>query len=199
MPTPVTLPAPRSDESIHEGIGPKLRLRRKVKNLSLQEVALRSGVSVGQISHIERGLSMPSMRSLRQVCEALGMPMGWLFEGETQADDGIAVRAGSRRRLYLDAMGITKELLTPDACPGIQMMRIVIRPGGGTGDQPYNQPTGAKCALVQSGTLGLEVDGNEFMLGVGDSFAVDSCRMIRFWCVGDEPCEMIWTVTPALY
>ncbi len=195
----VAVPAPRNNEPLHEGIGPKLRLRRKVKNLSLREVALRSGVSVGQISHIERGLSMPSMRSLHRVCGALDMPMGWLFEGEAEAGQGVVVRASSRRRLELDGMGITKELLTPDACPDIQMLRIVIRPGGGTGDQPYNQPAGAKCALVQAGTLGLEVDGSVLALSPGDSFAIDSRKMIRFWCEGDQPCELIWTVTPALY
>lgn len=195
----MAIPAPRDEDHLHDGIGQKLRLRRKLKSLSIQEIALRSGVSVGQVSHIERGLSMPSLRSLRQLCAALDMPMGWLFEGEDKADRDLVVRAGSRRQLNLEHMHITKELLTPDACPDIQMMRIVIQPGGGTGEQPYNQPVGAKCGLVQSGRLGLEIDGDVFELNPGDSFAVDSRRMMRFWCAGDQPCELIWSVTPALY
>lgn len=191
--------ARRIGEPLEEGLGQKLRLRRKVKGLSLQEVALRSGVSVGQLSHVERGLSMPSLRSLRQICAALDMPMGWLFEGADEADHGVVVRASARRRIDLGAKGMAKELLTPDACPGIQMMRVVIRPGGSSGEQPYNSPSGAKCALVLSGQLGLEVEGQSFRLTAGDSFAIDSQKMLRFWCEGSEPCELIWTVTPAYY
>ena len=191
--------AQRLSEPLEDGLGQKLRLRRKLKGLSLQEVALRSGVSLGQLSHVERGLSMPSLRSLRLICAALDMPMGWLFEDGAEADSGIVVRASARRRIDLGAKGMAKELLTPDTCPGIQMMRVMIRPGGSSGERPYNNAEGSKCALVLSGQLGLEVDGQVFKLNAGDSFAIESQKMLRFWCEGSEPCELIWTVTPAYY
>lgn len=184
------------------GFGRRLRLRRKVRGLSLQEVAAKSGVSIGQLSQIERGLSAPSLKSLGAVCAALDMPMGWLFDrpaGTPLAEADTIVRAGCRRFLDLGHKGMTKELLTPDAVPGIQMMRIVIRPGGSSGDEPYNNETGSKCGLVATGTLGLEVDGRRFRIERGDSFAFAARSMIRFWCEGDTPCEVIWVVTPAVY
>jgi transcriptional regulator with XRE-family HTH domain len=183
-------------------IGRQLRLRRKVRGLSLQEVAERSGVSIGQLSQIERGLSAPSLRSLGAVCRALDMPLGWLFHGPANdpADEsGTIVRAKSRRTMDLGHKGMVKQLLTPDAVPGIQMMRIVIQPGGSSGPEPYNNATGAKCGLVARGRLGLEVDGRSFALEPGDSFAFDATSFIRFWCAGDEPCEVVWVVTPAIY
>lgn len=183
-------------------LGRQLRLRRKVRGLSLQDVAEKSGVSIGQLSQIERGLSSPSLKSLGAVCRALDMPMGWLFDGPTgdPADDAdTIVRARSRRTLDLGHKGIVKELLTPDAVPGIQMMRIMIQPGGSSGPEPYNNATGAKCGLVTEGRLGLEVEGQTFTLEAGDSFAFDATRMIRFWCDGDQPCEVVWVVTPAVY
>ena len=183
-------------------LGRQLRLRRKVRGLSLQDVAERSGVSIGQLSQIERGLSAPSLKSLGAVCRALDMPMGWLFDGPANdpADDGdTIVRAKGRRTLHLGHKGMVKELLTPDAVPGIQMMRIVIQPGGSSGPEPYNNATGAKCGLVVRGSLGLEVEGRAFQLEPGDSFAFDATKMIRFWCAGDHPCEVVWIVTPAVY
>lgn len=183
-------------------LGRQLRLRRKVRGLSLQEVAEKSGVSIGQLSQIERGLSAPSLKSLGAVCRALDMPMGWLFDGPANdpADEAdTIVRAKSRRTMNLGHKGMVKELLTPDAVPGIQMMRIVIEPGGSSGPEPYNNANGAKCGLVARGRLGLEVEDRRFDLEPGDSFAFDATSLIRFWCEGREPCEVVWVVTPAVY
>jgi transcriptional regulator with XRE-family HTH domain len=194
----------KSDSSppLTSGIGQKLRLRRKVRRMSLKEVAERSGVSIGLVSQIERGLSTPSLRSLNQICQALEMPMRWLFEGEHAGahDEGeVVVRQSQRRFMDLGAKGMVKELMSPDSVPGIQMMRIVIRPGGSSGESPYNHPNGAKCGTVLSGQFGLEVDEREYILGPGDSFAFRATSQHRFWCAGGEPCEVIWIVSPAVY
>lgn len=184
------------------GIGQRLRLRRKVRSMSLQDVATRAEISIGLLSQIERGLTMPSVRSLSAVCNALEMPVGWLFDPpgtDSAPDNAFIVRRHQRRMLDLGAKGMFKELLTPDERSEIQMMRLVIRPGGSTGENPYNHPVGAKCGTVQSGVLGLEIDGQEHRLESGDSFAFEARRMIRFWCIGNEETVVIWVVTPAVY
>ena len=183
-------------------IGMKLRLRRKAKGLALKDVAQESRISVAQLSQIERGISAPSIRSLKQICAALDMPMGWLFDHNTEtnpADQGVVIRKHERRILDLSGKGIIKEMLTPDECPQIQMMLIIVQPQGGSGDDPYNNAEGAKCGTVLEGVLGLELDGEVFELGQGDSFAFDARRMVRFWCVGDRPTKVIWTCTPSFY
>lgn len=183
-------------------IGEKLRLRRKVRRLSLQSVAAASGISIGQLSQIERGISAPSLRSLRQICQALDMPMGWLFDGAggaREGDGGMIVRAAERRAIALGSDSMVKELLTPDACTQIQMMRILIRPGGASGEAPYTTRGGARCATVLQGTLGIEVDGRSHLLEAGDTFAFEATHDLRFWCEGSGPCEVIWAVTPAIY
>lgn len=185
-----------------EAIGQRLRLRRKVRNMSLQDVATRAEISIGLLSQIERGLTMPSVRSLSAICNALEMPVGWLFDQpgiDSARDSRFIVRRHQRRVLDLGVKGMIKELLTPDECAGIQMMRLVIRPGGSTGDTPYNHPEGAKCGTVNAGVLGLEIDGQEHRLESGDSFAFEARQMIRFWCIGNEETVVIWVVTPAVY
>ncbi|MFC3628324.1 helix-turn-helix domain-containing protein [Paracoccus angustae] len=193
-------PADAADETGRVDLGTRLRRRRKVRGLSLKEVARRAEVSIGLISQVERGLTMPSVRSLGAICSALEMPVGWLFDtADTDEVDDLVVRRHQRRVLDLGAKGMIKELMTPDSCTGIQMMRLVIRPGGSTGDTPYNHPSGAKCGTVLSGHLMLEVDGDTRRLTAGDSFAFEATCMIRFWCEDSEAAEVLWVVTPAVY
>ena len=40
-------------------IGERLRLRRKMRGLSLKEVTGRAGLSAGMLSQVERGLAYP--------------------------------------------------------------------------------------------------------------------------------------------
>lgn len=193
---------PRNAVGVDFEIGAKLRLRRKVKKLSLSTVAAGSQISTGQLSQIERGLCAPSLRTLRSICDALDMPMGWLFSAEEGADArsaGVVLRAGSRRHLDLSHLGMTKELMTPDSFPDIQMMLITIKPNGTSGNLPYANASGTKCGTVVEGTLGLEIDGSDYELAKGDSFAFDARQPHRFRCIGDEECQVLWVTSPALY
>lgn len=187
-----------SDESV--GIGVKLRRRRNIRGFSLQEVAAAAEISTGLLSEIERGIATPTLKVLRGICQALDMPMGWLFdEGASNDDDEIVVRRSSRRRMNLGRNGMFKELMTPDTVPDIQMMRIVIDAECTSGEKPTTQQAGAKCGTVLAGRLGLRVDQAEYVLEAGDSFAFKASAALTFWCIGDRPVELIWVVTPALY
>ncbi|WP_232830449.1 helix-turn-helix domain-containing protein [Oceanicella sp. SM1341] len=184
-------------------IGARLRDRRKLRQLSLQEVAGRAGVSAALLSQVERGISAPSLETMVALCAALDMPASWLFDNSGPAgaapEEACIVRRGARRVLDLSARGMIKEMLTPDACRRVQMMRMLIRPGGSSGEAPYNHPEGAKCGTVLAGTLSLEIGGRLHLLHGGDSFAFEATEMIRFWNEGPEEADVIWVGSPAFY
>lgn len=180
-------------------VGETLRLRRQMRGMSLKQVADPAGISVGMLSQVERGLASPSIKTLRAICATMDMPVNWLFhrdgEQESEAAEYIVPR-GARRSLTYHDGALTKELLTPDTQPKIQMLRFVLSPGASSGE-PYCNAEGGKCGIVLAGTLGLELNGAEFTVGTGDSFAFPATMMVRFWAIGDEPCEVIWVVAPA--
>jgi transcriptional regulator with XRE-family HTH domain len=187
-----------SEAERDEGLGRKLRLRRTIKRFSLQYVAERANISAGLLSQIERGIATPSLRSLRQICTALDMPVGWLFDVPASQQEDAVVRANARRTLDLGPKSMRKELLSPDTVTGIQMMRIEIRPGGAMSDAIRNA-SGAKCGIVMSGVLALELDGVVHVVGPGDSFAFEATRSHRFWCEGQDTVDLLWVVAPAVY
>lgn len=191
--------ASRKKDETESLVGTRLRMRRLARRLTLQDLAEKSGLSVGLLSQIERCMTTPSLRSLRQISTALEMPLGWLFEPAPNPSDDLIVRAGNRRRMDLGPGAMVKELMSPDSVLDIQIIRIIIQPGGSSGDNSLHNPIGAKCGTVVTGQLGLEISGKEYVLAPGDSFAFRADNLHRFWCVGEEPVDLIWVVTPALY
>jgi transcriptional regulator with XRE-family HTH domain len=187
------------DNSDTRQVGETLRLRRQMRGMSLKQVAEPAGISVGMLSQVERGLVAPSIKTLRAICAAMDMPVNWLFHRDGEAGHQSAefvVPANARRSLtYLDG-ALTKELLTPDTQPQIQMLRFAMKPGATSGE-PYSNAEGGKCGLVITGTLGLELNGVEMQINTGDSFAFPASTLVRFWTIGDETCEVIWVVAPA--
>ena len=184
-----------------KGLGIQLRQRRRIKDLTLTELAQQSGLSVGLLSQIERGLSSPSLKSMTQICTALGVPLSWLFDsGPTQnpAEKGLVVRRGSRRRLDLGTYGVTKELLSPDLGGEMQIYLVSIRPGGQSGPETYTH-RGEEGGLVLTGTLELTVDGRIVLLYEGDSFRFSSSLAHRFTNPGATQANVVWANSLAFY
>lgn len=183
-----------------DSIGHKFRERRQIKKISLKELSLKSKVSIGQLSQIERGLSSPSIKTLTQICRALDMPFSWLFESPVNSiESNYIVRSAQKRIMDLGAKGMKKEILSPNQITDVQLMRFILHPGSISGDSPAQNSTGSKCGTVLSGSMGLEVNGHKFILHTDDSFAFKASLSYQFWAHGDQDCEVIWVVTPSLY
>src|SRR5690606_37681040 len=99
-----------ADHAAHdEELGLRIRTLRGHRRLSLQELAKHSGMSTSMLSLIERGLATPSIRSLRALGAALGVPIAWFFtpsEPPLREESPYIVRAHARRLLRLTSTHI---------------------------------------------------------------------------------------------
>jgi len=182
-------------------LGVQLRQVRKTRGLSLQQLAEPAGLSIALISKVERGITAPSLRSLRRLCEGLEIPVSWLFHDRDHpapADRGVVVRPSTRRTLALPQSGYTKQLLTPDLTGTLQMLLVSIVPGGSSGEDRYSHE-GEECGLVLAGRLDLWAGSATYLLGAGDSFRFASTLPHRFANPGPEVTEVIWISTPPFY
>lgn len=62
-------------------LGRRLRQRRRMLRLSQQVVAERAGTTHQQIQKYECGVNRVSAARLWQIAEALGVPVGYFFDG----------------------------------------------------------------------------------------------------------------------
>ena len=60
--------------------GSHLRALRKNSGLSQEETADRAGIHVTYLSGVERGLRNPSIKNVRRLADALGIPTKELFD-----------------------------------------------------------------------------------------------------------------------
>lgn len=67
------------EAAVHQALGQAIRDARKAKDLTLKQMARRTGLSVSLLSQIERAESSASISSLFRIANALGMKMSQLF------------------------------------------------------------------------------------------------------------------------
>jgi len=68
------------ETQLNAEVGRRVRARRQEQQLTLKQVANRTGLSVSLISQIELGKSAASMSTLHKLAAALGVRMAWFFE-----------------------------------------------------------------------------------------------------------------------
>ena len=76
-------------------VGSKIKGLRETKNLSLEEIAERSGLTVEQITSIENDQNLPSLGPLIKVARALGVRLG-TFMDDNDALGPVVCRAAER-------------------------------------------------------------------------------------------------------
>lgn len=181
-------------------VGGEIQGLRKARKMTLAQLALQSGVSIGHLSQIERGISTPSIKALHGISRALGVNISWFF---SPADPGppeereFIVRSHNRRQIRFDA-GVADYLLTPSLKSELELLLTTLAPGATSGTEPYAH-AGEEAGIVMAGELELWVDGNRFKLKQGDSFAFKSTQPHRYRNPGSVDAVVIWSITPPSY
>lgn len=178
-------------------LGSCLRAVRKERALSIQTLADRCGLSIGMLSQVERGLSTPSIRSLRLLSIALDVPISRFFmqsDGEMPVGSPYILRKVARSSLRLTPTGVRKESLTPAGDGALEFYELTLAPGGTSGPEFYSHG-GEKAGVVTFGTLRLWLEEEPHLLGEGDSFRFSSQMSHRFDNPTREPTGVLWIVS----
>lgn len=175
-----------------EAIGPKLRQFRRERNMSLQQLADRSGVSVAAIHRIERNGMMPTVATLLRLASALDRPMSHFVEEQDGVRSAVFIPAAERPPVFTSKRGIDlRSISGPYGRFFIHGAFATVIPHAGSGSEPMVHP-GEELVHVLSGTLVFNVEGNSYVLGPGDSLHFRTDRPHLWQNPGDETAEAIW-------
>jgi transcriptional regulator with XRE-family HTH domain len=180
-------------------IGPRVRALREAMDLSLRDLAERSGVSAPMLSQVERGETSPTLAVATRIAAGLELRLSQLLRLD-ESSPVTVVRAGDGRRAGTDEHRV--EILTAPL-PGqrAELSRHVLAPGastGGAGDPPMHEAGSRETALVERGPVVLVLDGERHDLGTGDCVTFDADLDHRFENPGEEEAVLLAVVSAGL-
>jgi transcriptional regulator with XRE-family HTH domain len=185
--------------SANGAVGARIRALREGMELSLRDLAHRSGVSAPMLSQVERGETSPTLAIAERIAGGLDLSLSQLLR--LDEGDGVdIVRRGERRK------GGTRrhryEVLTPPL-PGqrAEVSLHELGPGAATGgpdDPPMHEPGSRETAVVLEGELTLHCGGVGHALGEGDAVTFDADLQHRFENPGHEPARFYAVVAAGL-
>jgi len=198
-------------------LGKRIHTERLRRELTLDQLSSKAGLSKSFLSQIERGLAQPSITSLKKIAAQFGWSVVNLFsncrdsysnwEYDTSVEDHAnnktayvtdvaVVRADKRKRLVLSGSNVLYDLLTPNMNRKLEIMHMHVKPGENSGDEPMLDPPGEKFCLVLRGSLEVCVGNEVHKLEKGDTIYYPTNIPHSWRALEGELIEVIWVLTP---
>jgi len=172
-------------------VGQRVRLARFRHDMTLKDVAVKSGMSATHISEIERGKTSPTIGCLQRIAGALGEPPAYFVE---DVDESLAqlTRKEDRPREYrcgTDGHVVVGETVTGGAPWGT----LHIAHGFGNPGEVLRRPPGPGEVVLMcvSGMMRVAACGEAVVLREGDTVQVSIDEGYELAVVGDEAAEIM--------
>jgi len=181
------------------GVGTRVKALREAMDLSLRDLAERSGVSAPMLSQVERGETSPTLAIAERIAGGLELSLSQLLRLDERRHV-VVTRSGDRR--VRERHGHRTEELTPPL-PGQRADVSVhtLEPGAATGradDPPLHEPGARETAIVLDGAVSLMIDDERHDLADGDSVTFDADLPHRFANEGERAAQFLAVVAAGL-
>ena len=145
-----------------------LKVLRRDRHLSLDDLASRSGVSRAALSQIEGARTNPTLAVLWKIAVGLDVPFHDLIGSKEQHDVRV-LRAGDAPPLKSGDGRMESRLLSPGGASGdVEVYDLRFQAKAVHRSDPHSKGT-TETLIVLTGSLRLTVDGAEHELNMGDS------------------------------
>ncbi len=162
-------------------IGEKIAALRTAKEISIEELADRTGLAEEQIIRIENNTDIPSLAPLIKIARALGVRLGTFLDDVTEEAGAVVCRKGesdatisfsnnaldARQHMHYHSLSRSK------TDRHMEPFIIDILPDG---EQKFNLSAheGEEFIMVLKGTLEINYGKNTYLLEEGDTIYYDS-------------------------
>jgi transcriptional regulator with XRE-family HTH domain len=187
------------DAASNGALGTRVKSLRESMELSLRELADRTGVSAPMLSQVERGETSPTLAVAERIAAGLELSLSQLLRLDESAHV-VVIRCTERRRRK--RRGHSVEELTPPL-PGqrADVSEHTLAPGaatGGPGDPPMHEPGSRETAVILEGKVELFIDEVRHELRTGDSVTFDADLPHHFENNGRAEARMLAVVAAGL-
>ncbi|ARF58950.1 helix-turn-helix domain-containing protein [Streptomyces gilvosporeus] len=180
-------------DQLTQSLARNLKHWRAERGYTLDALAARAGVSRGMIIQIEQARTNPSVGTTVKIADALGVSITTLLDYE-QGPQVRIVAPEETVRLWSTEAGSHTVLLVGTEAPGpFELWDWRLMPGDRSASDPH-PPGSVELIHVRSGTLTLEVEGEEYEVAAGASATFEAKVAHGYRNDGAEPVEMTMSV-----
>ena len=177
-------------------LGDRVRERRQQLGFSLRDLAERSELTASFLSQVERGVTSPSIDSLRRVASALDVPVfHFLLEPDRESP---VVRSNQRIRLTWPGSQIGFQLLTPKLNRKMEAFLTEREPGDQTPIARLGEQT-EEFIYVLQGQVEIQLGETAYLLGPGDTIYFDGAMLQKIEPRGDQTARYLSVLTPPVF
>ncbi|HEY2956161.1 MAG TPA: cupin domain-containing protein [Candidatus Eisenbacteria bacterium] len=177
-------------------LGRKIRDLRLRRGLTVQQLAVASGLSKGFISQVENERTSPSLATLRDMAAALHTSVAYLVVEEEPVPH--VVRAHERTRVHVGGNTSKVEVLSAQPKRNLELLMAELPPGMSAGDKRHYHH-GEECLLCLEGRVTMTCGDRELVLEAGDSCHIDGRVPHAVENCGSGVARVIIAMTPAAF
>jgi len=177
-------------------VGEKIKKLREEKEMSLAQLAEKSGFSSALLSQIENHMISPPLGTLFKVAKAMDVTIGHFFEDETEAPF-VIVRGDERAHISRVAskegvkFGYSYESLAQGKLNRFMEPFIVTLEPATKKDRNAYSHEGEEFIFVLKGEMEVTLEDHTDVLRPGDCIYFDSKLRHRVECVGDAEAKIL--------
>ena len=177
-------------------VGARVRSLRRERGLTIEQLAVATGLTKGFISQLERDRTAPSLASIARICDALGVGLGQIFEHEPPA----ALVRKHDRPLAEGEPSTRNHLLSLRDERRFQAIESEVAPGAGAGDELASLPGEVEFVYVLDGSLELRIGDETHLLETGDALTYALAKP-HTWrnASTTKPLRVLWLSVPNPY
>lgn len=176
-------------------IGEKISEYRNKKNLSIKDLSEIVGVTSSLLSQIERGLSNPSINTLKMISKGLDIPLYNFFKSDRNSNDLIVRKENRVKLTFPENNNLSYELLSPSSNGVIQSMLLDLPVNSATSDELMSHD-GEEVATILEGCVNLHLDSEIITLNNGDSVKILPNMNHRWVNKSNDFVKIIFSITP---
>ena len=178
---------PITNQSID--VGARLRMLRAGAGLSIRALAEMSGLNVNTLSLIENGKTSPSVSTLQQLAQGLGVPVTEFFQ-TVEGDKTVVYQRSGQRPLAAFTHGVMEDLGAGMTRFGAEPLIVTLEAKADSGRNPIVH-TGREIVYCLEGRVAYTVDSETYPLKPGDSLFFEAYLPHRWKNLDETPSRVL--------
>mgnify|MGYP002516873490 FL=1 len=173
-------------------IGTKIKELRMKNGLTQEELADRSELSKGFISQLENDVTSPSISTLEDILQCLGMTLNEFFAEVPQPPQIVFGEEDYFEKEDAELQNLTQWIIPNAQKNMMEPIRMRIRPGGAT--YPDTPHEGEEFGYVLKGEITIVLGGEQHRARAGEAFYYTADK--KHFITSKKGAEILWVSTP---